>query len=1053
MEIGPEMRPMSMQKRHPPGFRQRASTPSANDEPAISLKAISFGVWRRRRVVAALTILLTAGFTLVALQLRSSRYRASARLLIDQEIRGISTGTHAPTIQHINVPTLVSMVRLDTSLKQVRKRLGLRMTVDELAGHIEVVNPRKTKIIEIHVVHARPSEAARIANAVAEVTVEKAILQAKYQARETLKSVNAELVRISREIASLEHKLVKLAERDATINPKGETSALLATRRKVNTDLDQARIEKAQAEARLKLLKNRMKLTPVRIVDGIRDTRILQRALVRRRMELSQHRGRYTDKHPQVVAARRRVEKLQRLIAAGHGVRTREVMSRVNPVRTQMAIDYSRQLTLAAASTSKVTSLERKRKDVTGRLLALPEITLRYQDQVRRLRAQTDFQLALLRRREEARLVGKSSVRPVRTLSAATIPDPERPLSSKAKLVALGGAFFSALLSLGLAVLLSFRDRRLKGDAEALAVLDARLVGRLPEIAESSERYLADRMTPGPLGEVFRNLAVELPAVTPPQVLQISGIQPGDGASMVTANLARALGRAGRKVAVLDLNLRVTDTHPLAVADLEDGDDLTVHLREGSAPRHGAPAGSRVTLFSGSSGAPDSAELLGSPGLTDLLERLRKENDVILLDGPPLTPYADGRVLAGVADQLLLVATPWRTAQSASKRAMELLRHDGRHVFGVFLNRTAPPPEWRLALEHKASPWTRSMGRLARWFGLATLLLANSSLLGCQPRLPPAPVVPARTAHTAHTRSKLPPPQRFTVTEPSSPHLAALGPGDRIRVSVFGEKALSRGEVLVWPDGRLSLPLAGRFLASGSTPAQLEDRVTLRLKTYLREPRVTIALLKVTSRRASVLGQVIRPGTYPVHTGDTLLSLMATAGGLKANRVNEAPMRTADLKNAVVLRRGQLILKDFRRLMLAPQPGDDLTLRGGEIIYIPSTLHRAVHVLGEVNKPARLLVGTGSTVLRLLARAGGATKDADLGDVRLVRGGLGSKRVLRISVRNILAGKSQDVRVAPGDILYVTPSGIAIFNRTTSVLFRLIGAGLQAVSLGIALGR
>jgi polysaccharide biosynthesis/export protein len=1020
-------------------------------DPPFDLKVVALGVWRRRRMIAALTILLTGGFTLLALQLRASRYRASSRLLIDTEVRGISTGTHAPTLQYINVPTLAAMVKLDTSLAKVRRRLGLQMTVDQIARTIEVITPRKTKIIEIHVIHERPSMAARIANAVADVTVEEAIRQAKYQARETLKSVNQELIRISREIGTLERQLVKLAERDATINPKGETSALISTRRKIDADLSQARIEKAQAEARLRVLLDRMKHTPGRIVDGIRDTRILQRALVRRRMELSQLQGRYTERHPEVIAAQRRVAKTQRLIAAGHGNGTREIMSRANPVRTQIAIDYARQLTLAAASDSKVTSLERKLKDVTSRLLALPEITLRYQEQVRRLQALTDFQVTLLKRREEARLVRETSVRPVRKLSAATIPDPARPLSSKAKLVALAGAFLSALLSLGLAVLLSIRDRRLKGNSDALAVLKSRLVGRLPDIDEAGERYLADRIEPGPLGEVFRNLSVELPTSAAPLVLQVSGIQPGDGASLVTANLARALGRGGRKVAVVDLNLRATGEHPLSVSDIEDdGEDLTVCLREERTPERGSPAGAGVVLYSGSGGAPDSAELLGGPTLRQLVDRLRSDHEVVLLDGPPLTPYADGRVLAELTDQLLLVATPWRTAQGAATRAVELLHRNNRRVFGVFLNRTDPPPEWRLTETSQRSAWARSVGHLTRWFGITTVLVAAGLTPACRPNLPPAPVVPA---HTPRPLKHLPSPQKFKVTAPSSPHLAALGPGDRVRISVFGEKKLSRNDVLIWPDGRISLPLAGRLLVAGKTPAQLEDRVTRRLRTFLRDPRVTVALMKVTSRRSSVLGQVTRQGSYPVRTGDTLLSLLATAGGLLVSRVGESPRSTADLRNAVVMRRGQLVLRDFRRLMLSPRPGDDLPLQGGEVIYIPGTLHRAAHVLGEVKKPARLLVSGQTTVTRLLALAGGATKDADLDDVRLVRGGLGSQKVLRVSVRNILAGKAQDVRVLAGDILYVPPTGMAIFNRKTSVLFRLIGAGLQAVSLGIAMGR
>lgn len=1017
--------------------------PAAGQPPQFDIKGLALGVWRRRRLALSLFIVLTAVTTLLALQMRTARYQATARLFIDQEIRGLSTGTHTPALQQINVHTLVALVKLDQNLDRVLGQQKLKMSRADLAKSINVVNPRKTKIVEIVVVHRRPSVAARIANAVADVAVAEASRQAKHQTSETYESVCRELGRIGREIGQVEQRLVRQAETDALANPKGETSALVSIRQRLDAQLVQSRIERAQAEARLKVLALRISRTPGRILDVVRDQRMLQRELIKQRMALSRLRARYTDAHPQVAALNKQVVQLKALISSGQGRSTREVSTRANPARTQMQIDYSRQLTLAAASEAKLRSLESKLKQITQRLLKLPEITLKYQEQVRRLRALTAFQIALLRRREEARLIRDSSVKPIRMVSAATIPDPRRPLSSKAKLVAVGGAFLAGLMSLALIVLLAFRDRRLTGDEDIVKTLDTRRFGQLPEIEDEKARLIANHIATSSLTEVFRNLAAEIEPKAFPCVLQVSGVSPGDGATLVVANLALALGRLRRAVTVLDLNLRSPRRHPL-LPETWDGKGLATQLDSDEKVSRVA-AGRGVTLIPGAGPAHDSAELMAHPALAALIAELRETQDVILLDAPSLTPYSDGRTLAAHADEVLLVATPWRTTREAAQRAREILRDDNKPLRGVVINRTAPPQEWLAAEKHADTIWRRIATKAGSWLSVIVLLVLHSA--GCRPPLPAAPT----HARSAATQVKLPGPWKAAAEAGSSD--ASLGPGDRLAVRVIGEPEASVKDVGVWYDGRVSLPLVGTVMAAGRSPAALQRLVTRRLERFIHVPQVTVVVLKVLSRRVSVLGAVSKPGSYNVRSGATLLTALAQAGGIRVERVGTTPQSTADLARAVVMRRGRVIMRDFRRLVVAPKAGDDLILRGDEIVYVPSIRHQVVYVLGEVRKPSRFIVAGRATVLQIVTRAQGFTNDADISDVRLVRGGLSQRRVFRVDVDAIVRGKAPDVPVRPGDIVYVPPSGIALFNRSTKMLFRLIGASLQATSLGLALRR
>jgi len=104
-----------------------------------------------------------------------------------------------------------------------------------------------------------------------------------------------------------------------------------------------------------------------------------------------------------------------------------------------------------------------------------------------------------------------------------------------------------------------------------------------------------------------------------------------------------------------------------------------------------------------------------------------------------------------------------------------------------------------------------------------------------------------------------------------------LAPGDKLRVTVFGEDKLS-GEYQVDSAGALSLPLAGTIQGAGLTKAELEQALTAKLKSeYLRNPKVTVDV--VSFRPFYVLGEVQKPGEYQFRSGLNILSAIAIAGG------------------------------------------------------------------------------------------------------------------------------------------------------------------------------
>ena len=106
-----------------------------------------------------------------------------------------------------------------------------------------------------------------------------------------------------------------------------------------------------------------------------------------------------------------------------------------------------------------------------------------------------------------------------------------------------------------------------------------------------------------------------------------------------------------------------------------------------------------------------------------------------------------------------------------------------------------------------------------------------------------------------------------------------IGPDDVLSVVFWRDEQLSR-EVLVRPDGKISLPLLDDVQAAGLTPKELRDRLSGEAQRFVTDPKVTVVVRAINSRRAYITGQVVRPGQYPLTSSMSVLQLIATAGGL-----------------------------------------------------------------------------------------------------------------------------------------------------------------------------
>lgn len=234
----------------------------------------------------------------------------------------------------------------------------------------------------------------------------------------------------------------------------------------------------------------------------------------------------------------------------------------------------------------------------------------------------------------------------------------------------------------------------------------------------------------------------------------------------------------------------------------------------------------------------------------------------------------------------------------------------------------------------------------------------------------------------------------------------AIGPGDSLQVSVYGEPTMS-GTFPVDAAGELDFPLLGRLPVAGRTAGETAELLRARLSPdFLLNPNVTVSVSAYRSQPVQVLGAVGKPGVYFLRGPTTVLQILAEAGGVDLEGVHEVRVTHGSSGAPVSLAYDQLLSGAL------VQP-----LSGGDIVYVPQSL---VSVSGQVGKPGEIAFREGLTLSQCLASVGGALPTAALGRVYIVRG----DRRIRVNVRRILGGRAPDVTLESGDRVYVPESAV-----------------------------
>ena len=224
------------------------------------------------------------------------------------------------------------------------------------------------------------------------------------------------------------------------------------------------------------------------------------------------------------------------------------------------------------------------------------------------------------------------------------------------------------------------------------------------------------------------------------------------------------------------------------------------------------------------------------------------------------------------------------------------------------------------------------------------------------------------------------------VAKPVDVDQSRIGAGDTIKITVYQSPDLSL-ETRVNEGGAISYPLLGRVQLAGLTVTAAEQHLAAELKRrdFVKDPQVIIVVTQVRANQVNILGQVGKPGRYPLDlTGMRMTEVLALAGGVVAGVGSDTIVLTGTRDGHPY--RHEV---DLPRLFGAGGANEDVVVSPGDTIWVDRAAQ--VYMYGEIQKPGALRLERGMTLMQAVAASGGATPRGTLRGIKITRHGADGK--------------------------------------------------------------
>jgi polysaccharide biosynthesis/export protein len=324
-----------------------------------------------------------------------------------------------------------------------------------------------------------------------------------------------------------------------------------------------------------------------------------------------------------------------------------------------------------------------------------------------------------------------------------------------------------------------------------------------------------------------------------------------------------------------------------------------------------------------------------------------------------------------------------------------------------------------------------------RFFTLGlVIVLASATMQAAWSQTPvlPVPAPPSDQQASASTGTAIGAP-----TQPTKSVLL-VGAGDLLKVSVLGVPE-SDQEVRVGEDGNISLNFLGAVHVAGLSTSGAQELIAKRLVAggFFTQPQVSVFTKEYATQGVSVLGEVQKPGVYPLLGSRRLFDVLSLAGGTSAKAGKVVSITHRDHPEAPL---SILMSNDANE-----SAKNNIEIFAGDTVLVSRA--GVVYVVGDVHRPSGVVMDNGSdmTVLQAIAMAEGTNATAALSKAKLIRRTPSGPKEQPLNLKDMLASRAPDVRLQPEDIIFVPNS--AAKSATSRTLEAIVQTATGLVVYGL----
>jgi polysaccharide biosynthesis transport protein len=666
-------------------------------------------------------------------------YQASGTVLVEKPENqsllglGINVGDldslqgTAPVVTQTELIKAVPLIQQTIDKLSLTDSDGSPLIPEDFLKRLRIESVPRADILKVTYTGKDPQETAEVINTVMQIYVNDNLKINRTKVTATRKFIEQQLPRVEESVREIEGAVRRFNETNRIVSLEDESKAAID----ISTTLDQSLVDVgsklAGASARSEELRQKIEIDPQQattrialsqssgVQTALKEYQDLQR-------QLAEQLTRYKPGYPaieqlqrQVDAARSIVQRRAGEIAPNQPTATLSGADlQMGQFKTELVSNYVNAEVQRIDLLNQFNSLSNSRSVQERRMNRLPRLKSQQSELQRRLQAsQTTFQ-ALLTQLQEIKIAEQQTIGNARIVSAAAPPQKPTLLTSglgKSVLV-LVGALVSAGLGVAAIFITHLLDRKLRTMADAKEIFGYPILGMIPNYSESTLEQVTQSLSKvfqdqlasmqvvnskvvvrdsprSPASAAFQMLQTNIKFLSSDKrarVIIVSSSIPGEGKSEVASNLSATLAQVGRRVLLIDADMRRPRQHKmwdLASASPGLSNLLVEESQVNQVTQSLMP---NLSIIPAGTLPPNPVALLDSERMAALIQEFRQAYDYVIIDTPPLAGIADATILGKMTDGVLLVTRIGVCTLASARASRQFLKQGEQNVLGLVVN-------------------------------------------------------------------------------------------------------------------------------------------------------------------------------------------------------------------------------------------------------------------------------------------------------------------------------------------------------------------------------